>query len=461
MSEVAGARGWHYRALRTLYERVPSLARAAAAVTNTVVRGVLAPQVPVPQPARTYTNDQLTGLTDHLNERAEHYFAAQLSPEFRSFLLGKPFTDVGHFAEHLFSVGVLAHWLQLRPGDVVVELGAGSGWLSHLFHRFGCPTISLDVSPTAMGLARELFEADRHTDWSLGPRFLTYDGHTLPLGDSSADALVVYDAFHHVPNQAELLAEMHRVLRPGGMVAMSEPGRRHSLSGGSLAEVEKTGVLENDIVVEELDGLARACGFARTTIVPVSLAGSVEVDSTELVGFLRGRGFQQFWARQAQSLLSEHYILMYKGVRRPDTRRPSVTTARIEAPASLTARAGHAARLACRVTNSGDTLWRVGAPANSAHGAPANGAPGAVYGQTRLGVQLADAAGQVTDRDWHRVEMPHELGPGETAALSTDLPPLPVAGTYQLHLDVVAESVRWFADHGSEPETVHLTVEPG
>ena len=82
----------------------------------------------------------------------------------------------------------------------------------------------MDVSGSGLALGRRLFESDPRTNRSLEPRFLTYDGHTFPLGDATCDRVVVYDAFHHVPNQREILAEMHRVLRPDGVVAMSEPG---------------------------------------------------------------------------------------------------------------------------------------------------------------------------------------------------------------------------------------------
>ena len=65
-------------------------------------------------------------------------------------------------------------------------------------------------------------------NWSLDPRFVAYDGRTLPLDDATCDCVVVYDAFHHIPNQRAILAEMHRILRPRGMVVMSEPGVGHA-----------------------------------------------------------------------------------------------------------------------------------------------------------------------------------------------------------------------------------------
>jgi len=60
-------------------------------------------------------------------------------------------------------------------------------------------------------LGRTLFERDPQTNWSLDPAFLAYDGQTLPVADATVDRIVLYDAFHHIPNQEHLLREMRRV----------------------------------------------------------------------------------------------------------------------------------------------------------------------------------------------------------------------------------------------------------
>ena len=72
-------------------------------------------------------------------------------------------------------------------------------------NRFGCRTIALDVSETALKLGRELFERESGTNWALQPEFVVYDGHRIPRDDRSVDKVIVYHAFHHVPNQEEVL----------------------------------------------------------------------------------------------------------------------------------------------------------------------------------------------------------------------------------------------------------------
>ena len=223
-----------------------------------------------------YDAADLVRRTDEFNAAAEDYFTRS---EDRDFLLGKPFTERRRFARRLFDLGVLFHWLRLTPGEVVLEIGAGSCWLSHLLNRFGCKTFAVDVSATALEIGRELFESDPRTNWAVGPEFIAYDGHRLPLEDDSVDKVVIYDAFHHIPNTAEVLREVARVLRDGGIVGMREPGWRHASAEKSLAEVREFGVLENDIVVEDIERLGRRCGLDRTTVVPLTLDASIEVPS--------------------------------------------------------------------------------------------------------------------------------------------------------------------------------------
>ena len=60
---------------------------------------------------------------------------------------------------------------RIQPGDTVVEIGAGTCWLSHFLNRYGCRTVSVDVSRTALYMEKQLFERDQefgYSDASLG-----------------------------------------------------------------------------------------------------------------------------------------------------------------------------------------------------------------------------------------------------------------------------------------------------
>jgi len=391
--------------------------------------------------------NELVACTDTYNAAAERYFAAHTNPQ---FLLNKPFSEADA-ARHLIDTGVLMEAMRLRAGDEVLEIGAGSCWLSHILNRFGCPTTAVDVSPSALALGRELFERDPRTNWSLGPRFIAYDGRTLPVSDASCDRIVIHDAFHHIPNQKDLLREMHRVLRADGVVAMSEPGIGHGSTEVSLNESDATGVLENELVLEDLAALAQGCGFRDVRVVAASPLVRREVPARELSAFMGGQGFAAYWKDLCAALEQHHYILCYKGESEVTTRRPGALSANIQirnARTEATLRPGERLLTTAWVVNSGDTRWL--------------SREGAGLGWTRLGTHLYrdTVPRQLADFDWYRVDLPGDVPPGGRVQIDLTLPPLGTPGEYLAVFDLVVEGMTWFADRGSRTATLRILVRP-
>jgi SAM-dependent methyltransferase len=387
----------------------------------------------------------LVRRTDAYNDAAERYFASIEAPE---FLLTKPFSEPDLLPSRLVDVGVLMGALRVMPGDVVLELGAGSCWLSHLLNRMGCRTVSVDVSKTALDLGRRLFREDPRTKWDLEPRFEVYDGHRLPLENESCDAIVVNDAFHHVPNHRELLGEMYRVLRPEGVVAMSEPGRGHGQAEQSLHETRSAGVLENELVIEDVAAIAKACGFDRVNVVISPGADLVEVPVHELGAFMGGKGFAAYWKRMCGGLERHHYLVCRKGAPRKTTRRPGELSARIDVVSrdTLQVALNTPTPVALRVTNTGDTTWL--------------GSNVPIQGWTRIGAHLyRETEGtELVDLEWCRSELPSEVAPGGEIDTSLALPPIQSAGRYLVVIDLVVEQLTWFANRGSPTAQIRLHV---
>ena len=387
----------------------------------------------------------LAANTSAYNEAAERYFAAVGDAR---FLLDKPFSDTALAAKHLIDAGVLIDAMRLKPGDVVAEVGAGSCWLSHMLNRFGCRTISIDVSPTVIALGRQLFERDPRTNWTLDPMFVAYDGRRLPLEDASCDRIVINDAFHHIPNQRELLREMRRVLRGDGVVAMSEPGYGHGSAAHSVAEAE-SGVLENELVLEDVAALAADVGFREATVIVASPLVRHEIRARDLGGFMGGRGFAAYWKALCSGLEQHHYLVLHKGAVEPTTRRPARLSAWIE-PVSgddvLSPRAGAPSKVRLRITNIGDTRWLAGEHAGG--------------GWTRVGAHLyrTGPPRELVDFDWYRADLPHDVAPGGQVIIDAQLPAIDAAGDYLAVFDLVVEGLTWFGDRGSTPATVHLGI---
>ena len=96
--------------------------------------------------------------------------------------------------------------------DRVLELGCGTGvLLADLKQKYRF-VVGFDVS-------REMMQAA----WKLGALLVAGDGSTLPFGRASFDLVICRGVLHHVPDRRAALAEIYRVLRPGGEFILSEP----------------------------------------------------------------------------------------------------------------------------------------------------------------------------------------------------------------------------------------------
>src|SRR4051812_15238925 len=422
-------------AFHPLLRRVPGLRRLALAGIDIAARPLLLPfRLDRPR-APAGTAEGLERRTDEFNQAAEDYFAGYPNVD---HLLDKPFSEPEALSRRLIDLGVLIDGMRLRPGDTVLDLGAGTAWLSHFLNRYGCRTIAVDVSPTALDVGRKVFERDPHTNWALQPQFLAYDGHTLPLEAASVDRIVIYDAYHHLPNPRALMREMLRVLRPDGIAAMSEPGRGHAASGSSLTEAA-SGVLENELVLEDIADLALTSGFQAARVIVATNTPLLEIDARELRSFMGGRGFAAYWKNLCAALDGHHYLLLFRGDPGPTTARPRRLKAVITIPTRQQrrpVRRGESSRLEVHVHNAGDTTW-----------IHEEGTPG----WTRLGVHLyrADRARTLIDFDWYRAALPADVSPDRSVRVALTLPPIAEPGDYRIAIDLVIEGVAWFSDRGS------------
>jgi SAM-dependent methyltransferase len=108
------------------------------------------------------------------------------------------------------AVGWLRDDLALRAGKTAIELGAGTGKFTRLLVETGADVIAAEPSVAMLErLCREL----------PGVTALRARAEAIPLADASADAVICAQAFHWFASAASL-AEIHRVLRPGGVLGL-------------------------------------------------------------------------------------------------------------------------------------------------------------------------------------------------------------------------------------------------
>ena len=109
----------------------------------------------------------------------------------------------------------------LRPGATVLELGPGPGYFSVEAARIVGPEgriVCLDLQPGMLQmLAGRLGEASVRNACPLAG-----DATRLPLAAASVDAAFLVTVLGEIPDRPQALAELRRVLKPGGVLSFSE-----------------------------------------------------------------------------------------------------------------------------------------------------------------------------------------------------------------------------------------------
>jgi SAM-dependent methyltransferase len=94
--------------------------------------------------------------------------------------------------------------LFFRHGCKVLDVGGGTGFQAKMMAERGCEVLSIDVSGS--GAYAQFFPVRR------------YDGVTLPVPSESVDVIFSSNVLEHVTNLPALLREMHRAIKPDGLL---------------------------------------------------------------------------------------------------------------------------------------------------------------------------------------------------------------------------------------------------
>ncbi len=109
----------------------------------------------------------------------------------------------GAFVHQL--AGGVVEWLQARPGESILDLGCSDGQLTARIAQSGANICGVDASAAMVRAARE-----RGISADVAP------AENLPFPNASFDAVFSNAVLHWVRGQDEMMAEVYRVLRPGG-----------------------------------------------------------------------------------------------------------------------------------------------------------------------------------------------------------------------------------------------------
>ena len=111
--------------------------------------------------------------------------------------------------------------LGLRPGERLLDLGCGAGRHAFAAVERGAVVTAVDADDTEVKGVAAMFEA--LVDAPGRGSALTGDALRLPFPDGVFDRVVAAEVLEHIPPDTDAIAELVRVLRPGGTIAVTVP----------------------------------------------------------------------------------------------------------------------------------------------------------------------------------------------------------------------------------------------
>jgi ubiquinone/menaquinone biosynthesis C-methylase UbiE len=113
--------------------------------------------------------------------------------------------------------------LPLATGNRVLDVGCGPGW----FWAAAAGVVPEGLALTLVDLSPGMVQEAMERCWPLN--FASVEGQqadaaALPFADNSFETVIAMHMLYHVPEPATAIAEMHRVLKPGGSLAVTTNG---------------------------------------------------------------------------------------------------------------------------------------------------------------------------------------------------------------------------------------------
>lgn len=176
-------------------------------------------------------------------------------------------TSIPAEANMALSCGNPVATANLRPGEVVVDLGSGGGLDVFLAARKVGPAgkaIGIDMTPEMIELARKNAAKGNITnvEFHLG----TID--KLPLPDASVDVVISNCVINLAPDKAAVFREIARVLKPGGRLSISDIALKQPLPEAIAKDVMAyVGCIAGALLIDDYRHQLAIAGFADVVVV--------------------------------------------------------------------------------------------------------------------------------------------------------------------------------------------------
>jgi SAM-dependent methyltransferase len=364
-----------------------------------------------------------------LRAAAEEYPNAVSADGGLPWMRRKPYDPtIGHpnFFNCMYAAINAIQAMRLSPNALVVEVGAGPGWMTQILIGLGYHVVAIEPSPVMNELAQERVAGFAAVTGipADGATFLTATLEEADLAryDGLANAVMFHEALHHVIDEREVIRKVFSLLQPGGCLAVCGEGRWNpgdrDLERQLDDEMKRYGTLESPFTQAYLRYLLDEAGF-----VEISFYHSVNGLFTE------GQEHKSIRDVANPSLQAANTVL----ARRPAGDIPRLNGLADRTSAQITLlharRDGDYFAVQVRLRNTGETYWPAYEP-------PLTGGVTLALTQDSVTVPPPEAA--------NRAPLPSLLLPGEELTFDWrfDIRGLDL-GACRLRL--VAEDEFWFS----------------
>jgi SAM-dependent methyltransferase len=375
-----------------------------------------------------------------LNTAAEEYFI-NWKDNFKEEMK-KPFLVDDSAAQMLVKLGWIFSELEYCENLTALDFGCGLGWLAHYLNRLGFNTIGLDVSKTSLEYANATFDKHEFYNPLHNYHFLQYDGYKFPISDCSVHYIISFDAFHHVPNQAKILKEMHRALVPGGKLILSEPGTGHAKSEQTKDEVRKFNVLERDTNILDFEEKALAAGFREIFLKPVLCELDIKLPRRAYHKLFKGYvDVNLVHALRNALIVNPMFVCEKEG----DFMKSMLHKAHLKADKThLSLKPGEEFEINVTVENTGQITFQTRYHTRG--------------GYVTIASRLFHGEKKPNEDFGGRILLEKDLLPGEKTELHFKRTAPAEPGEYTLRIEPVFENFYWFSDKDTAPAKIQLNV---